>query len=97
MIYEFALEQNYPNPFNPTTTIKFTIPGVEDENFRPLRTHLVVYDILGREVAVLVNQKLQPGNHEVTFNGSSLSSGIYFYKIQTSSGFLSTKKLMLLK
>ncbi|MCZ7602859.1 MAG: T9SS type A sorting domain-containing protein [Melioribacteraceae bacterium] len=96
VIYEFVLEQNYPNPFNPSTTIKFTIPSVVDAKFASTTTKLVVYDILGREVATLVNQKLQPGNHEVQFDASDLSSGMYFYKL-TNGKFSEIKKLMLLK
>jgi len=97
LIYEFALEQNYPNPFNPSTTIKFTIPGVGDENFRPLLTHLIVYDILGREIATLLNKELQPGNYEVNFDGSSLSSGMYFYWIDVGDKYNVVKKMLLLK
>ena len=77
--YEFALEQNYPNPFNPSTTIKFTVPSVETGHAPSLQTTLLVYDILGREVATLVNQKFQPGNHEIFFDASNLSSGMYIY------------------
>jgi hypothetical protein len=98
---EFSLSQNYPNPFNPSTTIKYSIP-VED--VRQLTdassTKIVVYDILGREVAILVNKKQAPGNYEVVFNTSSISkqltSGVYFYKL-TYGNYSSTKKLMLLK
>jgi hypothetical protein len=97
VIYEFALEQNYPNPFNPSTTIKFTVPNAGDEYIRPLQTKLIVYDILGREVATLVNQKLQPGNHEVQFDGSKLSSGMYFYRISVGNEFNSVRKMMLVK
>lgn len=92
---QFYLSQNYPNPFNPTTTINFTI-GVVDENFRSLQTQLIVYDILGREVTTLVNQKLQPGNYEVSFDANNLSSGIYLYKFKAGN-FLQTRKMILLK
>ncbi len=97
VVYEFALEQNYPNPFNPTTTVKFTVPNEGDEYIRPLQTKLIVFDILGREVATLVNQKLQSGNHEVQFDGSNLSSGMYFYRISIGNEFNSVKKMMLVK
>jgi len=86
---EFNLGQNYPNPFNPTTTIRFT---VLDPGF----TSLKVYDILGRELESLVNGDLSSGNYEVIFDASSLSSGVYFYKL-TSGEFTETMKMLLLK
>jgi hypothetical protein len=85
----FMLSQNYPNPFNPTTKISFSIPS-------SAFTSLKVYDILGNEVAALVNEEKSAGNYEVSFNASSLSSGTYFYRIQAGS-FIETKKMMLLK
>ena len=103
VVYAFALEQNYPNPFNPTTTINFTVPTpphpspYQGEGTREGLVLLRVYDILGREVATLVNQKLKPGNHEVRFDASSLSSGMYFYKINVGEHFNSVKKMMLIK
>lgn len=93
----FHLYQNYPNPFNPTTTIKFTIPGVGNENFRPLRTHLIVYDILGREVATLISENLKPGNYEVKFDAKHLSSGMYYYRISIGDKFNSVKKMVMVK
>ncbi len=88
---DFRLDQNYPNPFNPTTKIKFVIPsGVEGLNT------IKVYDLLGSEVATLVNKPLAPGTYEVEFNASNLSSGVYFYSL-TSGNFTATKKLILLK
>ena len=92
----FNLFQNYPNPFNPTTTIKYSVPlpNVGNENFRSLQ--LIVYDILGREVATLVNKNQQPGNYEVEFNASNLSSGVYFYKLKAGN-YSSVKKMILLK
>ncbi|VAX27956.1 hypothetical protein MNBD_IGNAVI01-1645 [hydrothermal vent metagenome] len=90
----FSLEQNYPNPFNPSTTIKYQIPSnVKGETSN---TKLIVYDILGREVATLVNQNHRPGNYKVNFNASSLPSGTYFYKL-TVGNILKVKKMMLLK
>jgi len=83
------LSQNYPNPFNPSTTIKYQIPQY---GFITLK----VYDILGKEVAILVNEEKQSGSYEVEFNGAYLSSGIYIYRI-TSGNFTSSKKLILLK
>jgi len=94
MNYEFSLEQNYPNPFNPTTTIKFTIPS--DVRHETQDVRLIVFNSLGQQVATLVNEQKSPGNYEVQFDGSKLSSGIYFYKL-TSGEFTQTKKLMLLK
>ncbi|MDP1676497.1 MAG: DUF6242 domain-containing protein [Bacteroidota bacterium] len=86
---EFALEQNYPNPFNPSTTIRF--------NVQPLgATTLKVYDIVGREVATLVNENLKAGTYEVKFNASKLSSGIYFYQLH-SGNYSATKRMILLK
>jgi hypothetical protein len=87
--YSFALIQNYPNPFNPTTTIKIAIPK---SSFISLK----VYDLLGREVATLVNEEKTAGNYEAEFNGSTLSSGIYFYKLQTEN-YTEVKKMILLK
>jgi probable HAF family extracellular repeat protein len=90
----FVLRQNYPNPFNPSTTIKYSIPTSE---FVTLK----VYDVLGNEVATLVNEEKPAGSYEVEFsakgeNASNLSSGIYFYKLQSGS-FVQTKKMSLLK
>jgi len=85
----FSLSQNYPNPFNPTTIIRFQIKDSKT-------TTLKVFDLLGREVQTLVNEKLKPGEYEVTFNGSALPSGVYFYKLQAGD-FTDTKKLVLIK
>ena len=90
----FRLEQNYPNPFNPTTKIKFDIP--EDVKRKTLDVKLIVYDILGREIQTLVNEKLQPGMYEVSFDGSNLASGIYFYQLKTES-YIENKKMVLIK
>ena len=86
---EFVLYQNYPNPFNPLTTIRYEIPQT---GFVTIR----VYDILGREVAALVNEEKPAGSYEVIFNASQLSSGVYFYRIKTEE-FVQTKKLILMK
>ncbi len=86
---KFTLEQNYPNPFNPSTTIIYSIPNLE---FVTLK----VFDVLGNEVATLVNEEKTVGSYEVEFNAANLSSGIYFYKLQTGS-FVETKKMLLLK
>ncbi len=86
---EFTLEQNYPNPFNPETRIGFRIPGAG-------YVSLKVFDVLGRNVANLVNSSMSPGNYEATFNGSNLASGTYFYRLQ-SGKFFQTRKLVLQK
>ncbi len=91
---KFELAQNYPNPFNPSTKIKYSIPNVGTS--RDLSVRLIIYDLLGRKVKTLVNREQRPGNYEVTFDGSKLSSGIYFYKLQAGS-FIRTKKMILLK
>ncbi len=93
---EYALYQNYPNPFNPVTTIKYSIPS--NVNGETSNTKLLIFDVLGNEVAVLVNEPKSPGNYEVQFeaNKYGLSSGVYFYRISTD-GFTSTKKLVLMK
>jgi uncharacterized repeat protein (TIGR01451 family) len=85
----FALEQNYPNPFNPATLIKFQLP-------KQTQVSIKVFDLLGREVAVLVNDVKQPGYYEIRFDGSSLASGMYFYKIEAGT-FIETKKMVLIK
>ena len=102
----FRLEQNYPNPFNSTTKIQFNIPPCHSEvgesfgipiyrDRNPLVV-LTVFDILGKEVATLVNESLQPGTYETTFDASNLTSGIYFYQLR-SDNFIQTKKLTLIK
>ena len=91
---KFSLSQNYPNPFNPTTKIRYSVPSVETRNIPSMQ--LKVYDMLGREVANLINEIKQPGNYEVEFNGSKLPSGVYFYQLRFGN-LISTKKLILLK
>jgi hypothetical protein len=86
---EYTLSQNYPNPFNPTTEIQFSIPATG-------QTSLIVYDMLGREVATLVNDNLTAGSYKAKFDAASLSSGTYVY-ILTSNGYRMTKKMMLIK
>ena len=88
---KYGLNQNYPNPFNPATKIKFDLA-----NHSVGQTFLSVYDMLGREIETLVNEKLQPGTYEVTFDGSNLSSGVYFYKL-TVGEYIKTNKMILLK
>jgi streptogramin lyase len=86
---DFALHQNYPNPFNPSTIISFAIP-------RGSFTTLKVYNILGQEVATLVNEEMKPGTYEVNWNASSNSSGVYLYRLQTGES-VETKQMILLK
>ncbi|MFA6980851.1 MAG: sugar-binding protein [Ignavibacteriaceae bacterium] len=89
VVKSFNLAQNYPNPFNPSTKISYAIQSPELVTLR-------VFDVLGREVAMLVNQYQSAGNHTVSFDASSLASGMYFYKLEAGS-FQSIKKMMLLK
>jgi len=84
-----ALEQNYPNPFNPSTIISYQLPVSSDVTLK-------VYNVLGNEVAALVNEVQPTGKYEITFNASSLSSGTYFYKLQTGN-FSETKKMILIR
>ena len=85
----YSVSQNYPNPFNPTTKINFALP-------KSGLVTLKVYDMLGKEVAMLVNEVKNVGTYSVDFNGASLSSGIYFYKVNVN-GFSEVKKMMLIK
>jgi len=91
---KFILEQNYPNPFNPSTVIRYSIPN--DVKSEMSNVKLVVFDILGREVATLVNEKQNAGNYEVIFDATNLSSGIYLYMLQ-SDYYSESKKMILLK
>jgi hypothetical protein len=85
----FQLYQNYPNPFNPTTTIQYSVPSVE-------YVSLKIYDVLGREVASLVDEAKQPGTYTVMWDANKFSSGVYFYRLQ-SGGFVETKRMILLR
>jgi hypothetical protein len=85
----FVLYQNFPNPFNPSTTIQYTISETGLVSLR-------IYNLLGEDVATLVNEEKPAGNHEVEFNAASLSSGLYFYKLQSGS-FIEIKKMILMK
>jgi len=86
---DFTLYQNYPNPFNPSTTIRILLPKRE-------HVTLKVFDVLGREVATLINGELNPGEHSVVFNAKGLASGVYFYRLETPS-FFKTKTMEVLK
>jgi len=85
----FDLSQNYPNPFNPTTTIEYSIP--KDAN-----VSIKIYDVLGKEVATLVNEQRSAGTYIINWNASNFSSGLYFYRI-TAGEFADTKKMFLIK
>jgi len=91
----FALYQNYPNPFNPVTKIRFSIPllrGVAEDRGVLLK----IYDILGKEIALLVNEELKPGTYEIEWDASNFSSGVYFYSLITEN-FTQTNKMVVLK
>jgi hypothetical protein len=90
----FVLFQNYPNPFNPTTTISYNL--VKVQNLDKVMVSLRVYDMLGREVATLVNGQKPAGTYTLQWNAANLPSGVYFYRLQTGT-FTETKKLVLLK
>ncbi|NOS84891.1 MAG: T9SS type A sorting domain-containing protein [Ignavibacteria bacterium] len=91
----YDLSQNYPNPFNPQTKIKFELPSLSRSK-SSIPVKLIIYDLLGREVATLVNEELKPGTYEADWDASNYSSGVYFYKI-ISEGFVETKKMVLMK
>jgi len=87
----FELKQNYPNPFNPSTTIEFILPNNINEN-----VSLKIFDILGREVATLINRSLKAGYHKINFNADAIPSGVYFYRLKAGP-FIDSKKMVLLK
>jgi photosystem II stability/assembly factor-like uncharacterized protein len=98
---EFRLEQNYPNPFNPTTTIRFTVGGVEGravgrQQSAVSQTRLVVYDLLGREVATLLDGQKEAGRYEVTFDGTGLASGVYVCRLSAGE-YVESKKMLLIR
>jgi len=89
VLAEYSLEQNYPNPFNPSTTIKFHIPELS-------HVTLKIYNSIGEEVTVLLNDKLFSGNYSIKWNADGINSGVYFYQL-SANGFIETKKMILLK
>ncbi len=91
----FLLHQNYPNPFNPVTKIKFDIP-LNKGGDQGLSVKLIIYDVLGKEVATLLNEQLQPGSYSVDWDASNYPSGVYFYKLEVGD-FVQTKKMVLIK
>jgi hypothetical protein len=86
----YGLEQNYPNPFNSSTAILFSLPSKS-------YVLLKVFDVMGREIATLVNEELAAGNYRQQWNASNISSGVYFYRLTTNTGYVQTRKLLLLK
>lgn len=104
ILNEFKLFQNYPNPFNPSTIIEYSIPAVASTFSLSQDVRITIYDILGREVATLVNSNRKPGSYQVEFNASKFSSGIYYYQLTVNvSGekgtnrFVETKKMVFLE
>jgi hypothetical protein len=92
---KFSLSQNFPNPFNPSTVIRYSIPvGAIHES--PLHVTLKVYNVLGQEIATLVNKELKPGSYEASWEAGGMASGVYFYRLQAGS-FVETRKLVLLR
>jgi tetratricopeptide (TPR) repeat protein len=88
--FEFKLEQNYPNPFNPTTNVKFQISSSG-------LVQLKIYNLLGQEVATLINSKLEIGIHEAIFDGTNYPSGVYFYSLYLNGELRDSKKMVLIK
>ena len=89
MPVDYYLYSNYPNPFNPSTKIKIDIPKAS-------YVKLIVYDVLGREIKTLVNEKMNAGRYEVNWDGSNYPSGVYFYRM-LAGDFIAIKKMVLLK
>jgi hypothetical protein len=96
IVNQFHLFQNYPNPFNSVTTIQYSIPVVTTREFLQQTINLTVYDVLGRQVKILVTQIQKPGNYKINFDAKELSSGVYYYQLKIGS-FIQTKKMILLK
>jgi hypothetical protein len=92
----FQLEQNYPNPFNPSTNFEFQIPDSDENKTGLVLVTLKIYDLLGEEVAALVNEEKQAGKYKISFNASGLPSGTYFYTLQAGN-YTATKKMIYLK
>jgi hypothetical protein len=86
---QFELFNNFPNPFNPTTRIKYEIPQLTNSS-------LMVYDVLGNEIAILVNEEKSAGIYDVEFDATGLPSGIYFYQLKVEN-YIQTKKMMVIK
>ncbi len=91
----FALQQNYPNPFNPSTDITYTVGGTGAQG-SATSVRLAVYDVLGREVSVLVNERKPPGTYQIRFDATGLSSGAYYYRL-TAGSMTRTRAMMLVR
>jgi hypothetical protein len=96
LLNNFFLSQNFPNPFNPSTKIKFTIPFVSLSGVEGSIVTLKIFDLLGKEIATLLNEEKSAGEYEIEFNASELTSGVYLYKLQMGK-LAATKKMILLK
>ena len=94
--HQISLRQNYPNPFNPSTVIKYTIAGARDQGLGGSDVKLVVYDMLGREVAVLVNERKALGSYEVSLDASALASGVYVYRLKAGP-YVESRKMLLMR
>jgi hypothetical protein len=105
----YGLEQNYPNPFNPSTRIKYTVGGGGEAGaggsqpasglaggLGTSKTSLIVYDLLGRQVAVLVNEAKGPGSYEASFDAGGLATGMYVYRL-TTGAFVQSRKMLLIR
>ena len=90
VLNKFSLEQNYPNPFNPTTVVSYQLSAVS-------QVQLIVYNTLGQKVRTLVNRRQEAGSYSVTFDATDMASGIYIYQLKTQGGFMSAKKMMLIR
>ncbi|MBN1300619.1 MAG: T9SS type A sorting domain-containing protein [Melioribacteraceae bacterium] len=93
---EFVLEQNYPNPFNPLTTIEYTIPRNFDGGAYGVNVKLVIYDVLGRKLQTLIDEKQNPGTYSIKFDASKFSSGVYMYQLSTGN-YRAIRKMVLVK
>ncbi|MCH7771433.1 MAG: T9SS type A sorting domain-containing protein, partial [Bacteroidetes bacterium] len=89
VVEDFNLEQNYPNPFNPSTIISFAVSKTSN-------VRLTIYDVLGNEISVLVDEELSPGRYSAKFDAVNISSGVYFYRIEAGL-FVVTKKMLMIK
>jgi hypothetical protein len=89
-----SLEQNYPNPFNAQTIVRYTISGIRSQASGVSEVRIMIYDLLGRAVATLVDAKQAPGTYDVKFDGSRLASGVYFYRL-TAGSYSATKAMVL--
>jgi len=93
---EFVLQQNYPNPFNPVTNLRYVVGVVSGRSSVATNVRLAVFDMLGREVAVLVDEQKKPGTYTVEFEGSRFASGVYFYRL-TAPGVSEVRRMLLMK